>query len=205
MIQVVRMTDADVDRVAPLLARAFQDDPLFAWIEPDPAVRAPFLLRFMRALAWRSHLFAEAWTTAPQPLGASLWVGPDLGPLSPAQLERSGLDRVGEDLPAPSRARYLAFDGVRDVVDRVVPRPRVYLGVLAVDPAAQGQGQGLGERLLRPGLATADAAGLPTSLETTKEANVSWYERHGFAVAASGQASGDGVRYWVLRRKPRPR
>ena len=203
MIQVVRMTDADVDRVAPVLARAFQDDPLFAWIEPDPGVRAAFLLRFMRALAWRSHLFAEAWTTTPEALGASLWVGPDLGPLSPAQLQRSGLDRVDEDLPTPSRSRYQAFDAVREVVDRTVSRPRWYLGVLAVDPAAQGQG--LGERLLAPGLARADAAGLPTSLETTKEANVAWYERHGFAVAASGQASGEGVRYWILRRQPRPR
>ena len=59
--------------------------------------------------------------------------------------------------------------------------------------------------MIRPGLARADAAALPTSLETTKEANVAWYERHGFAVAATGQVSGDGVRYWVLRREPRPR
>ena len=142
------MTDGDADRAAPVLARAFQDDPLFVWIEPDPGVRALFLARFMRALAWRSHLFAEAWTIAPLALGASLWVGPDLGALSPEQLQRSGLDRADLDLPAPSRSR---------------------------------------------------------SLETTKQANVAWYERHGFAVAVSGQVSGGGAKYWVLRREPRPR
>lgn len=69
---IVRMQDADVDRVAPVLAGAFAYDPLFAWIEPDPAQRAAFVETFMRALAWRSHLFAEAFTTAPDVLGASL-------------------------------------------------------------------------------------------------------------------------------------
>jgi ribosomal protein S18 acetylase RimI-like enzyme len=196
------MTDTDIGRVAPVLARAFQDDPMFVWIEPDPVVRARFLERFMRALAWRSHLFAEAWITAPAALGASLWAGPDLGRLSAAQLERSGLDRADEDLPALSRRRYAAFDAVRDVVERAAPLPRWYLGVLAVDPAAQGQR--VGERLLAAGLERADAARLPTSLETTKEGNVAWYRRHGFEVAASGQVSGDGVRYWVMRREPRP-
>lgn len=197
------MTDADVDRVAPVLARAFLDDPLFVWIEPDPATRARFLERFMRALCWRSHLFAEAWTTAPAVLGASLWAGPDLGRLSPIQAARSGLDRADEDLPEPSRQRYGTFDSVRDVVERVAPLPRWYLGVLAVDPAAQGQR--VGERLLTAGLERADAAGLPASLETTKEENVAWYRRHGFEVAVAGRVAGNGVRYWVMRREPRPR
>ncbi len=61
---VVRMTDRDVERVMPVLARAFDEDPLFVWIEPDGERRAAFLAGFMRALAWRSHLYAEAYTTA---------------------------------------------------------------------------------------------------------------------------------------------
>jgi ribosomal protein S18 acetylase RimI-like enzyme len=199
-LEVVRMTDADVQRVTPALARAFQADPLFAWIEPDPERRAGFLLAFMRGLAWRSHLFAEAFTSSPEVLGASLWVGPDLGRLSPEQLERSGLDRAAQDLGPESRSRYDAFDAVRDVVERVAPRPRWYLGVLAVEPAAQGRR--LGERLMRAGLDRADAAGLPVSLETLQPRNVTWYQRHGFAVAASGEVPGGGPTYWVMRREP---
>ena len=202
-LEVVRMTDADVERVVPALARAFQADPLFAWIEPDPGRREAFLEVFMRALAWRSHLFAEAFTTTPLALGASLWVGPDLGRLSPAQLERSGLDRVTEILPPESQRRCEVFDVVRDVVERVAPRPRFYLGVLAVEPAAQGQR--LGERLLQAGLQKADAAGLPVSLETLQPANVSWYRRHGFEVVAEGHVAEGGPRYWIMRREPRRR
>jgi ribosomal protein S18 acetylase RimI-like enzyme len=201
--EVVRMVDADVDRVAPILARAFAHDPLFAWVEPDATRRATFLERFMRALAWRSHLFAEAWTTSPPVAGASLWAGPELGPLSAEQLTRSGLDRAAEDLEGAARQRYAAFDAVREVVERVAPLPRWYLGVLAVDPAEQGRG--MGDALIAPGLARADADGLPASLETLNERNLSFYRRHGFEQAAEGRVPEGGPAYWVLRREPRAR
>jgi len=202
VIPVVRMVDADVDRVAPVLARAFAKDPLFAWIEPDAARRAAFAERFMRALAWRSHLFAEAFTTAPEVLGASLWVGPRLGRLSPEQLRRSGLDGADQDLGPESKRRFAAYDPVREVVERVGPLPRWYLGVLAVDPAAQGRGAG--DALMRPGLDRADAEGLPTILETLNERNLGYYGRHGFEIRAEGRVGEDGPPFWVLRREPQP-
>ena len=140
--QVVRMTDADVDRVAPMLVRAFDADPLFEWIEPRPGPRAAFVGAFMRGLAWRSHLFAEAFRTAPDLDGVSLWKGPDLGRLSEDQLARCGLDRVAPLLDADARARFEAAGVVEDVLETRVPLPRWYLGVLGVDPARQSRGWG---------------------------------------------------------------
>ena len=87
---VVRMADADVEQVAPLLVRAFDNDPLFQWIEPRPEPRAAFVRAFMRGLAWRSHLFSEAFRTVPDLHGVSLWKGPDLGRLTAEQEERCG-------------------------------------------------------------------------------------------------------------------
>jgi ribosomal protein S18 acetylase RimI-like enzyme len=196
---VVRMTDADVERVVPLLVRAFDADPLFEWIEPRPEPRARFLAAFMRGLAWRSHLFAEAFITAPQLHGVSLWKGPDLGRLSPDQQARCGLDRVGDLLDPDARERYTAED-VEDVLERHVPRPRWYLGVLGVDP--DGQRRGWGARLMKPILDRADADGLPVSLETMREPNVAYYRRHGFEVATTITLPGDGPTCWVLRRLP---
>ena len=189
---IVRMTDADVERVVPALVRSFDGDPLFGWIEPRPEPRAAFVEAFMRALAWRSHLFAEAFTTAPEPLGASLWKGPDLGRLSPQQLARCGLDRVDDVLDAAARERFAAVDVVEDVLEEKVPLPRWYLGVLGVDPTRQARGWGA--RLMKPILDRADAAGLPVSLETMREGNVAYYRRHGFEVAAGAPAC------WVMRR-----
>ena len=199
---VVRSTDADPPRLAPVVARAFDDDPLFVWLEPDPTRRKRFLTAFFEALAWRSHLYAEAYVTAGEPLGASLWKGPDLRSLSAEQMRRSGLDRVEEHLSETGRARFeSAFGRVDPILERAAPGPRWYLGVLAVAPEAQGRG--LGGALMRPILERADRDGLPTTLETTKATNVEIYRRYGFEVEASGNLPPDGPRFWVMKRPPR--
>jgi ribosomal protein S18 acetylase RimI-like enzyme len=197
---VVRMRDEDVDAAVPLLVRAFERDPMFDWIEPRPGPRAAFLHAFMRALAWRSHLFAEALRTAPGLHGVSLWKGPDLGRLTAEQEARCGLDRVDALLDADARARFASTGSVEDALEQHVPLPRWYLGVLGVDPAAQTQGWG--GRLMRPILDRADASGLAVSLETMREANVAYYRRHGFEVAATLTLAGGGPTCWVMRRPP---
>ena len=75
-----------------------------------------------------------------------------------------------------------------------------YLGVIASDPAARGRGHGAA--VLRPGLEAADAAGLPTFLETGTESNVGFYRRFGFAVTDELDLD-DGTRIWCLTRPPR--
>lgn len=199
---VVRMGDGDVAQAASLLVRAFDHDPLFEWIEPRPTQRAVFVEAFMRALAWRSHLFAEAFRTAPDLCGVSLWKGPDLGRLSADQLARCGLDRVGEALDADARARFEGADVIEDVLERHVPRPRWYLGVLGVDPDRQTRGWG--QRLMKPIFERADADGLAVSLETMREGNVAYYRRHGFEVAATLAVPGGGPTCWVMKRPPQP-
>jgi GNAT superfamily N-acetyltransferase len=44
------------------------------------------------------------------------------------------------------------------------------------------QGRGIGTRLMAPGLARADQAGLPCYLTTAKRENLAFYERFGFEV-----------------------
>lgn len=199
---IVRMTDADPPRVATIAARAFHDDPLFVWIEPDPDPRARFLTAFFEALAWRSHLFAEAFTTAGHALGVSLWKGPDLGDLTAEQQRRTGLDRVEALLSPGGRGRFASgFARVEALFDELEPGPRWYLGVLAVAPEAQGRG--LGGALMRPILERADRERVPVTLETTKASNVEIYRRFGFEVLASEPLPPDGPPFWILRRPPR--
>jgi ribosomal protein S18 acetylase RimI-like enzyme len=200
-LEIVRMVDAEVERIAPVLGRAFDEDPLFTWVEPDPERRGAFVLAFMRALAWRSHLFAEALTTAPEILGASLWKGPDLGRLSREQSQRAGLEAAITGLDPDARSRFSATDEIEHILEREVPLPRWYLGVLGVDPEAQGQG--LGRRLMQPILERADHEGLPVSLETLRPTNVSYYRRFGFEVTVEGRLAGSGPAFWVMRRPPR--
>lgn len=76
-----------------------------------------------------------------------------------------------------------------------------YLSIVAVDPAAQGQG--LGRKLLEPTIAEADRVFATCYLETFTPRNPSFYERLGFAVAARFAEPTTGADYAVMIRYPR--
>jgi hypothetical protein len=50
--------------------------------------------------------------------------------------------------------------------------------------------------------ARADAARVPTYLDTTNERNLAFYARAGFEVVHAGRFPGGGCRYWTLARPP---
>ncbi len=76
-----------------------------------------------------------------------------------------------------------------------------YLSIVAVDPAAQGQG--LGRKLLEPTIAEADRVFATCYLETFTPRNLSFYERLGFAAAARFAEPTTGADYAVMVRSPR--
>lgn len=201
-LEIRRLEPGGEAAVGALLARAFAEDPIFVWIEPEPGARLAFLGRFMSALTRRSLLYAEVWRTAPELAGVSLWKGPDLRGLSPGQLAATGLDRIGEWLSAPALSRFEAlFDPVEAALEEDVPGPRWYLGVLGVAP--ERQGEGLGSRLMRPILERADREGLPVTLETGQPRNLPLYRRHGFAVLREiPPPEPGGPVAWTLLRPP---
>lgn len=80
------------------------------------------------------------------------------------------------------------------------PRTRHwYVALLAVHPSAQRQG--IGKQLLSQALSKATNDRLPVYLETTTEANVSYYSRFGFQVSASHR-SGITPAFWGMRKNP---
>ena len=62
------------------------------------------------------------------------------------------------------------------------------------------QGQGVGSSLVAPMLARADAEGLPCYLETMKERNVAFYEKHGFQVVVEDDLPKGGPHFWTMKR-----
>jgi len=76
--------------------------------------------------------------------------------------------------------------------------PVWFLATVGVRP--ERQGRGLGWSVLVPGLRAADAEGLPCFLETSAEANVRFYRRLGFEVAAEVDLPDGGPRTWAMRR-----
>jgi GNAT superfamily N-acetyltransferase len=75
-----------------------------------------------------------------------------------------------------------------------------YLGVLATDPARQGEG--LATAVLTPVLNEADRLGIACCLETSTVKNRSFYKRRDFTQATEILLPG-GPDTWWLRRPPK--
>jgi GNAT superfamily N-acetyltransferase len=203
-IEIARLDASQIDDAAGVLARAFFDYPIWPWMAPDEAHRRELMPWFMRmSLRW-GMLAAETYTAGPPIRGVAMW---EMLPERDVDHGDGELDAMWESVPERMGAEgYARFQAMIDTQRPIRERecgggPMWYLPWLGVEPAAQRSGAGAA--LLRQMFARTDAAGVRCMLETEKRANVPYYERHGFAVAASGRLPLDGPEFWTMVREPR--
>jgi ribosomal protein S18 acetylase RimI-like enzyme len=165
-------TAEDELAVAETLALALADDPVYRWMwHGDPEGTLGGLRAWMRLVLARTRgrvevdvggeAAAAIWVTPEAPL-----TGEDYGAVAGLLAQRIG-DRAGSVMAVLVLTAALIPDEPH--------RTLLYVGVR---PAAQGRG--LGARVVRPGLARADARHLPAVVTSTNPRNVSFYARLGF-------------------------
>jgi ribosomal protein S18 acetylase RimI-like enzyme len=200
MSDTMPLADQHVPLASALLARAFFDDPLFEWVEPEPTRRAQILPWMMGIGTRYGTRFGEVHGTADTLTGAAVWLPPGASLVDPARLEEAGFVDPATVLGDAALQRFGAFMEhaeelhLRDMADR-----HWYLMILGVDPPFQGRG--LGGAIMQPVLTRADESALPCYLETAKERNVPFYRKHGFEVVHEGTMPLDGPRFWTMRRQ----
>jgi GNAT superfamily N-acetyltransferase len=185
----------DVVPLAATQARAFYDDPLQMWTLPDMSTRLDVLTRLFEMMIRIVSLpLGESYTDDTRAVGA-LWAPPGrwlVDADTAAQLEP--MSAVVGDRLTWMRRCWEAITSVHPA------QPHFYLSGLGTDPSRQNQG--LGSAALQPVLSRCDAEGIPAYLESTKERNVAFYERHGFAVTGTLVVPPDGPTLWTMWREP---
>jgi GNAT superfamily N-acetyltransferase len=187
--------EGDIDRLAVALARAFHEDPVTRWVYASDRRRPHWSTRFFRWQLRRLMPQDVCWTTDDGAGGAALWALPGRW----HENGRETLDLLRLTLPGVLPRMPRVLRGLGQVELRHPRDLHFYLAVLGVDPDRQGQG--VGSQLIRPGLDLCDRERLPAYLETGKEANLSFYGRHGFAVVDRVQLP-KGPPVWFLWREP---
>lgn len=194
-----RATPADAKRVIDCLAAAFANDPVMSWIGRRDAKRDQGRRAMFSFLVGKIGLPGGQLWTADDYSAAALWVPPERADLKLPWWEElmlfptivsftslSGLGRV---------------DAFRKAAEAHHPKtkPHFYLMTIGVDPRFQGQG--LGSALLEANLATIDAKGLPSYLESSNEKNVPLYRRHGYQVINEFRPTPDAPPLWGMWRE----
>ena len=189
----------DLSALAQVLGRAFRDDPVMAWMQPNDARRVAGLPGFFAALARHHFLAGGGCEVAVSELGiggATLWDPPG----RPGQT----ITEQVAMLPAAIRAfrgHLGAGRALTEQMKAVHPEePHWYLAVIGSDPTVRGGG--FGSALLHSRLDRCDAEGAPAYLESSNPDNIGYYNRFGFEVTGEIIVP-DGPSLFPMWRHPR--
>jgi ribosomal protein S18 acetylase RimI-like enzyme len=196
-MEVVRIGKERFGEASDVLARAFHDDPAWVWLVPDAQRRA-------RLLPWLFRIgfdvtAADVYVTQGPLLGAARWLPPGRSTMRVAATLRALVTtplRLGV-----ATAPFLAYGRAVEQMRADVARgPHWYLAGIGVEPSAQRRG--VGAALLEPGVSAAAASRVPVVLLTNNEANLAFYESHGFAVVREGRTPENGPKAWAMVKSP---
>jgi ribosomal protein S18 acetylase RimI-like enzyme len=196
---VRRALGSDARDLAVVLARAFEDDPVWSWMLPDETTRRGRLGIVFDTLVRHVHLRNGGAELAALdgPTGSvALWDPPGQWRLSFDVLLRqmpAFLRGFGTRLPA-------AFAALTTVERHHPGEPHWYLSYLGTDPVVQGRG--LGGALMRSRLDRCDREGTTAYLESSKESNIPFYENFGFRVTREISMPRYCPPVWAMWRDP---
>jgi GNAT superfamily N-acetyltransferase len=192
--QVRQATGADIDTMCDALVKSFADDPVMMWVFKTPATRAKKSRALFVTSARRALVKGAAYVSGDPARGGAIW-------LAPGNWKTAGLELL-KDIPM---LFHLGADVPRglsliNTLEKAHPtEPHWYLEILGTDPAHQGKG--VGSAMLTPILSRCDEDGIPAYLESSKEKNIPFYNRHGFQVTGELRAK-DSPTLWSMWRDP---
>jgi len=179
--------------VLEVLGRAFHDDPVAAFLFSKDRTRVQKWARFS-GIAIDSMGDAAHVLTTDAVEGAAVWQLPEDHELGGFGQLRTALRFIALAGFGIGRAKRLG-----DMVSAHRPRePHYYLAALGTDPDQQGRG--IGSALIQPILDRCDKERLPAYLESSKERNLPFYQRHGFEVVEVLEIP-NGPAIWTMVRR----
>jgi GNAT superfamily N-acetyltransferase len=196
----IRLTRPRTMDAAKLLGRAFWGDPFSEYLFPDVSERTVLEEKFYLLNIQHAMIGGEVYTTSSFK-GVAAWrfFGDEKSKKVEAVVDpRKGLAKAMGD--GPFQRLMKANGALNESHKRIMPVPHCYLLFLGVEPGQQGKGYG--GILIDPILRYADEKGLPCYLETMKEVNLLFYDKHGFKIVQAKQLPDDGPFTWFLLRKP---
>ncbi|MER5743936.1 GNAT family N-acetyltransferase [Streptomyces sp. NPDC002225] len=192
MADIVRATAADVPALAAVLASAYAEDPVWSWLMPRDRDRRLRLL-FTAHLAQQVPA-GRVWTD-PERTVAAVWAEPGAWKLPATYLLRNA-----RPLLRATRAQLPRTIGRLFTMEHRHPAGPEHWYVEYIGTRAEARGTGRGARVLGGLLERADADGRPVFLESSNRRNLTFYQRHGFAVHEE-MAFRSGPPMWSMWRR----
>jgi ribosomal protein S18 acetylase RimI-like enzyme len=189
---IYKSTEAENSRVIDSIVLGFSADPILRWLYPEPQkylTNFPTVTKLFGGRAFEHNSAYHIRNYA----GAALWLPPHVHP------DEEGLTKIFQD--SLDGAQLDEIFSIFEQMDSFHPdEPCWHLAFIAVDPAQQNKGYG--SALMEHALEPVDSDKKLAYLESTNEANLSLYQRHGFELIGNIQA-GNSPSMFPMIREPR--
>lgn len=200
-MEIIKLDPLKIGRASEVLAASFFDYPMFTFYFPDVQRRTRCLPWYFEKILNTALRYGEVHTT-PEISGVLFTLPPGHTKISIWEYIQSGF------LPAVFKLGLRNYQRSMECEDFVgatqialmKDRPHYYLWGLAVDPRQKAHG--IGDALMRPLLAQADAQKMPVYLETHDEKNVRYYRKYGFDLVYTTCIPKYQLPIWCMVREP---
>ena len=178
MPEIATLRRDQIGASSAVLTRAFDDDPVFRYLDPTARRRRWACRGFLQAIVRDGLPFGEVWAALDDGaiVGTAGWLPEGAYPPSRWRAARQ-LVAAWQALLTPHTFR----DGLRYLTEteKLHPKgPHWYLAVIGVE------------------------TGMPGYLETSTEGNVAWYRHHGFELQHEVRPASTGPPVWTMWREP---
>jgi len=196
------LTLDDLDRAVQVQSAAFQDDPLWQYLDPDAQTRRRRLHKFFRPFFKFSIRNQQAYGAGDGLEGVAVWSLP-VQPVKWSAVLLAGFPRLVFD---PFMVQFVragkVFSQFARMQKQYAPDLHYYLETISVLPSAQGRG--VASRLVKPFLDQADQQSVSVYTETMTPSNVGLYEHYGFKTMEDYRVPGTDLHIWSFYRPANP-
>ncbi|MFX1451176.1 MAG: GNAT family N-acetyltransferase [Promethearchaeota archaeon] len=195
-----RLTEDHIKPAGKMLARAFEDNPIFIYLIPDTIERKNKLRYIFEFIIHYGVLYGEVYAPSSNLEGVAAWLPSEKAYKTIKRMILSGgenvLKKLGRDFYV-KKSKPLE-DWTDSIHKRLAPFRHWYLEPLGVDPKFQGKGNA--SILLKAMLVRVDQEQLPIFLITNLEKNVQIYQHFGFKILEQATFPGTNWRNWFMLR-----
>jgi len=185
-----RVRKKELKNASRVLGAAFQNDPHFALIMPDPDYRREKIRHMFWCIVNYGLIYGEVYSPSLEIEAVSVWLRSKDYNLTTGRLIRSGFFRLLWQVDKETLNRFREYgEEVESMHRESAPIEYWYLWALGASP--EHQKKGLASRMLEAMLERIDEERLPCWLETNGDINEGIYEKFGFEVVKRASVLGE--------------
>jgi len=196
------LTKEDIPKAAETLKDAFSNDPLWGEVFKEDPDQDQALTAFFTFPLLYGMKFGKACATSPSAEAVAVWVPGKYADMGMWGMLRSGALFYGMKMGKQSVQNLAIVSKQTGQKRKKLMRRQAYTYLTVIGISSAAQGKGFGNKLMDTIKQECDDEGIYLYLETEKEENINFYEKHGLTVLEKITLPKLDLPMWLMIRKP---